>query len=98
MDIQRLSALLSTPLQQPRLPETAQGLPDFGQYLKTAIAQVEQDQKAADLAGVRLATGQVKDVSEVMVASSRASLSLGLAVQVRNKMLEAYQEIMRMPL
>lgn len=98
MDIQRLSALLSTPMQQPRAQESSQAVPDFAQYMKTAIQQVEQDQKDADMAGVRLATGQVKDISEVMIASSKAGLSLGLAVQVRNKVLEAYQEIMRMPL
>jgi flagellar hook-basal body complex protein FliE len=33
-----------------------------------------------------------------MIASERANLSLNLTVQVRNKLLEAYQEIMRMPL
>jgi flagellar hook-basal body complex protein FliE len=99
MDIQRLQALL-----MPQLPErssaaaTPAGAPDFGQVLKQAVAQVEQDQQAAQTAAVRLASGQVRDVSEVMVASERANLSLGLALQVRNKVLDAYQEIMRMPL
>jgi flagellar hook-basal body complex protein FliE len=100
MQIQRLQALLT-----PTLPDrssqpggAASGAPDFGQVLKQAIGQVEQDQQNAELAAARLASGQVQDVAEVMVASERANLSLGLALQVRNKVLDAYQEIMRMPM
>ncbi|MGB3261796.1 flagellar hook-basal body complex protein FliE, partial [Paenisporosarcina sp.] len=46
----------------------------------------------------QLVTGEVKDIHEVMIASQKASLSLQLTVQVRNKVVEAYQEVMRMQL
>ncbi|MDF2627105.1 MAG: fliE [Symbiobacteriaceae bacterium] len=101
MDIARLSALLGLdqPVRIEKIAEPAAPAgPDFGQVLKQAVARVEQDQKGAADAAARLVTGEAKDLSEVMIASERANLSLGLALQVRNKMLEAYQEIMRMPL
>ena len=101
MDIARLNALLApelSPARTEKAADTAAPGLDFGQVLKQAVERVEQDQKGAAEAATRLVTGQAVDLSEVMIASERANLSLGLALQVRNKMLEAYQEIMRMPL
>lgn len=102
MNVQRLNALLGmeSPFQalKPAQAETKPEGPDFGAVLAQALATVEKDQVAAGEAAQKLVTGEIKDVAEVMIASERANLSLGLALQVRNKMLEAYQEIMRMPL
>lgn len=70
---------------------------NFGQFLNDALAKVEQAQQDAASAAERLATGEIKDVAEVTIASEKANLALQLTVQVRNKVLEAYQEIMRMP-
>jgi flagellar hook-basal body complex protein FliE len=70
---------------------------DFGRLLNEALANVEQAQKDAALAAQRLATGEIKDIAEVTIASEKATLALQLTVQVRNKVLEAYQEMMRMP-
>lgn len=100
MEIQRLSALLSLEPsavrreeQQPADPNS----PSFSQMLESAMQQVEQDQRVANEMAVKLATGDIDDIAQVMIASERASLTLNLAVQVRNKVIEAYQEIMRMP-
>jgi flagellar hook-basal body complex protein FliE len=101
MNIQRLDALLRTasPWQtaQQQGPQQTEG-PSFGEVLARALEAVEQDQIKAQDAAQKLATGEITDIAEVLIASERANLSLGLAVQVRNKLLEAYQEIMRMPL
>jgi flagellar hook-basal body complex protein FliE len=70
---------------------------DFGQYLAEALAKVESAQNDATSAAQRLATGEVSDVAEVMIASEKATLALNLTIQVRNKVLEAYQDMMRMP-
>lgn len=75
----------------------AEGIKDFGQFLQEALAKVEAAQVEASQAATRLATGEIKDVAEVMIASEKATLALQLTVQVRNKVIEAYQEIMRMP-
>ena len=73
-------------------------LDGFGKALTDAVDGLDQLQKEADTQSVALATGQDVDLHEVMLAQSSASLSLNLAVQVRNKLVEAYQDVMRMQL
>lgn len=70
----------------------------FTNYLKDALNQVNQDQLKSEALNKALATGEVQDLHEVMIASQQSMLSLQLTIQVRNKVVEAYQEIMRMPL
>lgn len=100
MEIQRLQALLQPTLAQrePQSGADPAARSGFGEVLRQAVQQVEQEQQGAADAAAKLVTGEVQDVAEVMIASQRANLSLGLALQVRNKVLDAYQEIMRMPL
>ena len=57
---------------------------------------MNQLQLEADAAAERVSTGQVEDLHTAVIAMQRASLALDLTVQVRNKAIEAYQEIMRM--
>lgn len=68
----------------------------FGDILSRSLASIEDLQARADTAAAALAGGETDDVHGVMVAMEEASLSLQLAVQVRNKLLEAYQELIRM--
>ncbi|MHB8073715.1 flagellar hook-basal body complex protein FliE [Desulfosporosinus fructosivorans] len=70
--------------------------PDFSKFLTDALGQVDALQKNADAASLQLATGQVDDLSSVMVALEKASLSLSLTVATRDKVLDAYNQIMRM--
>jgi len=69
---------------------------DFSKFLNDALSQVNALQTNADAASQQLATGQVQDMSTVMVALQKASLSLSLTVSVRDKMLDAYNQVMRM--
>ena len=69
---------------------------EFSQFLSNAIREVDALQKSADVASVRLATGQGEDLAAVMIALEKASLSLSLLVSVRDKAVEAYQQITRM--
>lgn len=78
-------------------PAAAATVKEFGQFLSEALGKVEEAQQDAANAAQRLAAGEVRDISGVTIASEKASLALQLTVQVRNKVLEAYQEIMRMP-
>ena len=68
----------------------------FGQYLSDALENVNELQQKADQASVDLATGRIEDISEVAIAAEKASVALQLTIQVRNKVLESYQEMMRM--
>jgi flagellar hook-basal body complex protein FliE len=64
--------------------------------LKSHLAEVNHLQTSSDVAAQRLASGQDKDIHNTMIAMEKAGLALQLTMQVRNKALEAYQEIMRM--
>ena len=69
---------------------------DFSKFLNDALSQVDALQTKADVANLQLATGKIQDMSEVMVALEKASLSLSLTVSVRDKVLDAYNQVMRM--
>lgn len=68
----------------------------FGEMLSQSFEQVNQHQHQADRAIKELVAGRNKNVHETMLAVERADASLRLMMQVRNKILEAYREVMRM--
>ena len=68
----------------------------FGEMLKTSINEVNQAQVSADRAAEQIAAGETKNLHGAMIKLEEADISLRLMVQVRNKAVEAYQEIMRM--
>lgn len=68
----------------------------FGQMLHQALLQVQETEAAAAKASQQLATGEIQDLSQVVIAAEKASITLQYTLAVRNKVLEAYQEIMRM--
>ncbi|MCB0357944.1 MAG: flagellar hook-basal body complex protein FliE [Bdellovibrionales bacterium] len=68
----------------------------FADTLNKAVAEVNQLQKVADTKMQQLATGENKNIPDVMIAVEKADIALKLMVQVRNKVIEAYQEIMKM--
>jgi len=69
---------------------------DFGVVLKNALGEVENLQFEADEATRKMMTGGDIDIHQVMLATEKAGLALQMTVQVRNKLIEAYQEISRM--
>src|SRR4051812_27335738 len=75
---------------------TGTGGDGFANALGSALGNLEQGQAQATQASQDLATGKASDVSSVVMSVERASLELQLASQVRNKLVDAYQEIMRM--
>ena len=68
----------------------------FGTYLKEALGEVNQLQIASQEQNALLAAGEVQDVSQVIVAGQKAEIALQLTLQLRNRAVSAYQEIMRM--
>lgn len=68
----------------------------FLDHLKSGISEVNTVQKDADKMAVDLASGKSQNLHETMLAATQAELSFNLMVQIRNKVLEAYQEVMRM--
>ncbi|PIS10962.1 MAG: flagellar hook-basal body complex protein FliE [Bdellovibrio sp. CG10_big_fil_rev_8_21_14_0_10_47_8] len=68
----------------------------FADTLSDAIQSVNSMQQASDKAIQNLATGRTDNIAEVMVAADKADIALKLMVQVRNKIIDAYQDIMKM--
>ena len=68
----------------------------FGSALKTAINQVEQMHSSAEQQVGDLLKGDRSDVHNVMIAVEKADVAFQLMMQVRNKIVSAYQEVSRM--
>jgi flagellar hook-basal body complex protein FliE len=68
----------------------------FATELGHGLQQLQQTQAKADDLAVKAATGDLTDVHDYMIASTEASLATQLTVAVRNKAVEAFNEIMRM--
>jgi flagellar hook-basal body complex protein FliE len=70
----------------------------FSEVLADALGEISSLQDAADKAAEGLVTGEVRDVHQVVLAFERAQIAFQLAMEVRNKLVESYQEVMRMQL
>lgn len=85
---------------QTRAP-SAQGAtpqaPDFAHRLEKAVNDVNAQQSKATEAARAFETGQTDDLAAVMVEQQLASLGFQMTMQVRNKALTAYRDIMNMP-
>jgi flagellar hook-basal body complex protein FliE len=68
----------------------------FGDVLKDAISTVNELQKQSDQEIQKLMTGESEDLHNTVIAMQKADLSFQMMMQVRNKIVQAYQEIMRM--
>ena len=68
----------------------------FVDILKDSIGKVNRLQVEADHASQELLLGKDKNIHQVMIAIEEANLSLQLVMQVRNKIINAYEEMMRM--
>lgn len=70
---------------------------EFGAYLKDAIQEVNVKQIESDKMTQKLILGENVDLHNVMITAQKASIALNATMEVRNKVVEAYQEIIRMP-
>jgi flagellar hook-basal body complex protein FliE len=68
----------------------------FGTFLNEAITNLSNEQASVDQLNQKFVAGDLPDIHQLMIASEKASLGLELTVQVRNKVIEAYQDVMRM--
>ncbi len=76
--------------------KTAPAETSFGDFIQQSIAEVNELQSEADDAVQKLQTGDNKDIHGTLIALEKADISFQLLMQIRNKIVAAYQEIMRM--
>jgi flagellar hook-basal body complex protein FliE len=72
------------------------GETSFSDYLSDALNKVNDYQVQSQEANEKLATGEISDIHSVMIAGEKAELTLQLTLAIRNKIMDAYSEIMRM--
>ena len=68
----------------------------FSDYAQRALADVNRQLRDADEAVNDLATGKNQDIHKTMIAMQKAEISFELVLQIRNKLIAAYDEIRRM--
>jgi len=78
-------------IQKPRKADSS-----FVDVLKDSINKVSEIEKEADKEAEKLARMETQDIHSTMIAIEKADLTFQLMMQVRNKILSAYEEIMRM--
>jgi len=91
----RIEGLQQAPIGNSEKVEQ-RGSTDFGKVIKGAINEVSRLEREANSSVVDLLQGKA-DIHETMIALQKADISVRLLLTIRNKVIEAYREIMRMP-
>lgn len=93
----KLSGLPTTPLESPSLaPAPSGGGVSFKDILGSAINGVEGSRNEANESIGKFLAGDGEDLHSTILASQRADLEFQMFLQVRNKIVSAYQEVMKM--
>jgi len=69
---------------------------NFADFISSTISQVNKSQLEGDRSIEKLHSGEAQNLHDVMISVEQADISLRMLVQVRNKAIQAYEEIMRM--
>jgi flagellar hook-basal body complex protein FliE len=97
-----ISAISGLSSLQPLSPQavkpagSAESTKSFSDAVAKAVDNLDGLQNNADQAGVQAATGRLTDVHDYMIAANKAQVATELTVAVRNKAVDAFNEIMRM--
>jgi flagellar hook-basal body complex protein FliE len=75
---------------------TGQTTQQFSTFLKDSVNELNNTQRASDIATEKLAKGENVELQDVMITAQKASITMQTALEIRNKAVEAYQEMMRM--
>ena len=89
--LQRATSAPAAPVQQPAGPAS------FADTLESALRQVNGAQNRASELSAAYERGETVDIAKVMLARQEASVGFEATLQVRNKLLTAYRDIMSMP-
>lgn len=96
MDIQALAGHDEVAPPPASRPATAAAGMPFGQLVSDGLTALNGQLKTSEADLQRLALGEAANLHEVMVRLEEARISFQLMLQVRNRMLEAYQDVMKM--
>jgi|SRR5579862_7762245 len=92
-----------TPITPPMVPAVASPAKStpaasggFASFLSDAVGRMDQSNKAAGQSVDRFLSGENEEIHDMVLATQRNELQFELFLQVRNKIVQAYQEVMRM--
>jgi len=91
-----LPAFPGTLPTSPTLPSSSETEGGFGETLNNAISQVNELKDSSDQKVAELVQGDRQDVHNVMIAVEKADIAFQLMMQVRNKIVNAYQEVSKL--
>ena len=93
-----LSGVTGTAAATPDVTQsTAAGGEGFASALVSSLEELQAKQSTSDGLAVQAATGDLRDVHDYMIAANEASLATEMVVTIKNKAVEAFNKIMRMP-
>jgi len=95
LTISNIQTILPEIAEGKRAPEESSEKP-FSEFVKQSLADVNRQMLSADQAVDDLATGRNPDIHGTMIAMQKAEISFELVMQIRNKLVSAYDEIRRM--
>lgn len=95
MKISTIPSIESLPQSTGKLQPARVG-ENFGQLLADQLQQVNRIHQEADQAIEQLATGKSDDIQNVVVSLAKADLTFRLVLEIRNRLIDSYQELMRM--
>jgi flagellar hook-basal body complex protein FliE len=98
MVIPPISAIGSLPAVTGAAPPAAANPAGFSKALEQGLDQLQSLHQTSDSMAVQAVTGQLQDVHSYTIAANEAAVATQLTVAVRNKAVEAFTEIMRMPM
>jgi flagellar hook-basal body complex protein FliE len=78
--------------------DTQKNVPSFKDTLSSFMQDVNSMQNKADESIKKMAAGEITDVHQVMTAVEEASTAFNMMMEIRNKVMDAYQEVLRMRL
>lgn len=76
--------------------EVQQNSSAFGDIFSKALSDARIEEQASNDAAKELLSGNITDIHSITLQAAKAELALNLAIQIRNKVVDAYNEIMRM--
>ncbi len=80
----------------PKVQVNNKSIPSFGDTFKGMLKDVNVMQNKADESIQKMISGEIKDVHQVMLAVGEAKVAFNLMLEIRSKLMDGYQEVMRM--
>jgi flagellar hook-basal body complex protein FliE len=95
-NIQGINGIAGVAPLREKAPAAGGESKDFGKIFADAVGSVEQYREKAETAANGFMNGETEEIHQVILAGQRAEIAFETFLQVRNKVVQAYQEVMRM--